>query len=122
MFANHNMPMPKMNGQAMPRTPGGTPICGNPTLLRASSFSPTGSASAVTAAASEVENIGGDGGGKKKVVVHTDITSSVEDGNTAVGCEDRAGPTESMIALALRRKFANTRRSLLPDRRCMHVI
>ena len=94
--------------QEIPRTPGGTPSI--------SSRESRPGAPEARGPSKEANN-----DGKLRQGALTAELSTLDEG-TQGGAGSRAGaglggPTESMIQLALRRKFANTRKSLLPDRR-----
>jgi hypothetical protein len=97
--------------QSVPRTPGGTPSMTGP---HASSTRLERGAGGVEhwqgkqkEGRGQEEAAGGGGGGGSS------------SGVGGAGGGGIGGPTASMLQLALRRKFANTRQSLLPDRRCL---
>lgn len=97
--------------QSVPRTPGGTPSMTGPHTSSTSLVRGAGGLEHWQGKQQEGRGEGeaaGGGGG-----------SSSRRGGGGAGGGGIGGPTASMLQLALRRKFANTRQSLLPDRRCL---
>ena len=103
-----------MRTQSVPRTPGGTP-----SVLSASSMSHVRAAGGVERGSQEGRRDGatssssgvGDGG------IGRVGSSESHVGSSGGGGGGIGGPTASMLEFALRRKFANTRQSILQDRR-----
>ena len=97
--------------QSVPRTPGGTPSMTGPHASSARLERGAGGVEHWQGRQQEGrgqgEAAGGGGGGGSS------------GGGGGAGGGGIGGPMASMLQLALRRKFANTRQSLLPDRRCL---